>query len=585
MLRANTQSSCRQIRRSKKHSFAVFFFLWLFVLTLSVPVTARPFDTHIKSRSELEFGVVLFDYFQQDYFAALVEYDYAAELGNSDALTAKGRMLEGGMMVSYGMPDAAEKRLQSSLNIPMEDGTRNRIWYFLAKLYYNKSEQEKAYNALDKIAGEVDKDLHFDYHYLATLIRNDGSHLDSEKSAIAALSKDNPAYPYLLFNFAISHLSSGHLTEAVTNLEEVADYTGLNEEMLVLADRAKHGLAQLALQTGHVGQAWFYLRNIRTSGLYSNRALLSYAWAAIKLQHYNEAIPALEILNSRSIAIPEVQEAKVLLAHLYEQQGAPRLALKSNLLAEKEFRSGLKLVGEARKAIDLLDVPREFIANLEAIKDEEDWYGTRPSVDYKKLTPFLIDLMASNEFNETLRELADLYALEDNLRYWKSQAEQHLLILEAASNRSMSDQVKDTLARKKALSDKFLEDSGDLRLYTLTLDEKEQVRMDALLQSTESELELLEEKARVLSGVEFAYKHPKNYLADVKAKHKDVELRLKQTGHYIEKLEPVMRRIVNAELDKHEDRMGYYLAQSRLAKARLYDNTLLNLEQLGEQNL
>lgn len=558
----------------------VFFFLW------SSFSAAVPFDSHIKSRSELEYGVVLFDYFQQDYFSALIEYEYANELNNPLALEAKGHMLQGGMMVSYGMPDEAEKRLHRIVDSKVKsEEVRNRIWYFLAKLYYNKSEQQKAYEALERISGVVDKDLHFDYHYLATLVRNDGSHLASEKKAIEALSKDNPAYPYLLFNFAIAHLNVGDLPGAVKNLEEVAAYAGVNEEMSVLADRAKHGLAQLALQTGHPGQAWFYLRNIRTSGLYSNRALLSYAWSAIKLKKFNDAIPALEILNSRSIAIPEVQEAKVLLAHLYEQQGAPRLALKSNLLAEKEFRAGLNMVNDARKSIDMLDVPREFIANLEAIVDEEDWYGTRPSVDYMKLTPFLIDLMASNEFNETLRELADLYAIEDNLRYWKDQAEQHLIILEAASKRSVSDQVKDTLERKKQLSEEFLQDSQDLRLYTLTLSENEQIRMDALIQSTESELELLEDKANLLAGVEQAYRHPASYKTEIQSLHRQVEAQLVKTGKYIERLEPVMRRIVNKELDKHEDRMGYYLAQSRLAKARLYDNTLLNLERAGEQDL
>lgn len=577
MLRTSPQRSCHFKKR--RALATVFFFLWV---KLAVAV---PFDSHIHSRSELEFGVVLFDYFQQDYFSALIEFEYNDELGNPLAKEGKGHMLQGGMMVSYGMPDEAEIRLHRILDSVNGDNVRNRIWYFLARLYYNKSEQQKAYDALDKISGNVDKELHFDYHYLATLIRNDGSHLAEEKKAIEALSKDNPAYPYLLFNFAISHLVAGDLTGAVANLEKVAAYTGQNEEMSVLADRATHGLAQLALQAGHVGQAWYYLRNIRTSGLYSNRALLSYAWAAIKLKQYNDAIPALEILNSRSIAIPEVQEAKVLLAHLYEQQGAPRQALKSNLLAEKQFRSGLNLVGDARKAIDLLDVPREFIANLEAIKDEEDWYGTRPSVDYMKLTPFLIDLMASNEFNETLRELADLYAIEDNLMYWKDQAEQHLLILEAASKRDISQQLRDTLARKKELTDKFIGDSADLKLYTLTLNEAEQVRMDALLESTETELALLEEKALLLSNVEAAYKHPASYKKEVETRHKQVEEQLKRTGVYIRKLEPVMRRIVNAELDKHEDRMGYYLAQSRLAKARLYDTTLLSLERAGEQDL
>ena len=39
-----------------------------------------------------------------------------------------------------------------------------------------------------------------------------------------------------------------------------------------------------------------------------------------------------------------------------------------------------------------------------------------------------------------------------------------------------------------------------------------------------------------------------------------------------------MRIVVNAELDNHEERMRYYWAQARLGKARLYDQTLNNIE-------
>ena len=46
----------------------------------------------------------------------------------------------------------------------------------------------------------------------------------------------------------------------------------------------------------------------------------------------------------------------------------------------------------------------------------------------------------------------------------------------------------------------------------------------------------------------------------------------------IKKLENVMRIVVNAELDNHEERMRYYWAQARLGKARLYDRTLNNIE-------
>lgn len=89
---------------------------------------------------------------------------------------------------------------------------------------------------------------------------------------------------------------------------------------------------------------------------------------------------------------------------------------------------------------------------------------------------------------------------------------------------------------------------------------------------------LMSELAQQMAQVESVYQHPADYESQVQQKHKEIEEKLEKTRAYIARLEPVMRDIVNKELNKHEDRMGYYLAQSRLAKARLYDSTLLELE-------
>lgn len=552
---------------------------------VALKAVALPIEPHVQSRPELEFGTVLFDYHQQDYFSALIEYDYHYAQKNREATQPTGRLLSGGMMLSYGMGREPEKIFNQLLQENTPEEVRNRAWYYLAKLYYNKSDPEKAYETLERIHGNISPELHFDYHYLATLIKSDGSHLSEERQAIDKIPEDFPQYPYLLFNFAISHLSVDELTPAVRYLEKVAYFNTKGEEELeVLSDRAKHGLAQLAMQTGHLARSWTYLSGVRTTGLYSNRALLSYAWAAIRLKKFNEAIPALEILDGRSIAIPEVQEGKVLLAHLYEQQGYPRKALKGNLLAEKEFNRGLRMLDEARQAIGKLDVPREFIANLEAIMDKSDWYGSKPSVDYMKLTPFLIDLMASNAFHETLKELADLYAMEKNLEHWLRQTREHKVVLENARQRNFQKEMKESVAKSEQFSQSLTEQSEELALYILTLNAEDQKRVTMLLDSAKKELALLESRVTNLVSLDSAYQQPASYQAMVEKNHRRIEQQLKVTRSYIKKLEPIMRNLVKDELNKHDDRMRYYLAQSRLAKARLYDSTLLSLERAQAPN-
>lgn len=534
-------------------------------------------DENVNSREDLEWGTVLFDYYQKDYLNALIEHRYAVEIDNAQAKTNHGRLLKGGMLLSYGMAEPAEVIFRELLNDNTSAETRNSAWYYLANLHYHKSEPQKAFSALQNIKGDVSPTIVTEYHYLATLISGQGK-LSLPEKDLNTLQTNNPYYAYILFNNAIRALKEGNVEKSLGLLQEVSRLGATNNELAVLADRAKHGIAQINLQRDDSTAAWESLKAIRTNGLYSNRALLTYAWTAIKLKQFRQAIPALTILDERSIAIPEVQEAKVLLAHLYEQEGSPRKALKSNLLAIESFDKGIKLIQEARQVIAKQDVPKEFIMNFDAIVGQSDWYAMEPTVDYDKLTPFVLDLISSHAFNETLRELSDLYTIQNNLSYWSDQAKEHTLILGNSNRVSLQSQQKKMLNKSLAIKKKLDKKRAELRLYALTLDPKERKKLEALVESTDKQLASLNSRVKQLKRINKPYQPPKGYQKIVSNKHKDIKRQLSRTEKFIAKLEPVLRKLINAELNKHEERMRYYSAQSRLAKARLYDATLMDIK-------
>lgn len=320
------------------------------------------------------------------------------------------------------------------------------------------------------------------------------------------------------------------------------------------------------------------MQHVRTTGLYSNRALLSYSWTAIKLEHFTKAIPALKVLDKRSISIAEVQEAKVLLAHLYEQQGAQRTALKHYLLAEKSFAQGVKAIGGARQVIAGQRIPQEFVMNLEAMMDESDWYGSEPSLDYNKLTPFLIELMSSNPFHIVIKELRDLYTLRNNLNYWTRQAKEHQLIIRHRQQGWSSESLAEFVKENEAAKDKLEVAISEMKLHTVTLSVEEQTRFEPLLESVEADFDFMEKKIKKIKRIEKPYKESEEKLARMARLHQDISDKLQRIDALVIKLENVMRKVVNAELDKHEERMKYYWAQARLGKARLYDQTLIRLE-------
>jgi hypothetical protein len=548
-------------------------------------------DDEVKLR-DLKYGTILFDYYQQNYFASLIGYEVANSRGELNHQIDEARLLHGGMTLSYGLPDEAEGIFQQLLksnekstegnaaNGQITDEVRNKAWFYLAKMYYHKGEANKAATTLGYIHGDIPQDIHNEFNYLATLINIRNHNLNSAEQALEGVMKGSVFEPYLIFNLASSQLADGDIKRSEVNFQKVVEYgkSHKQEEFQVLADRAKQALAHIDVEQGDLLAAWLHLQFVRTTGLYSNRALLSYGWTAIKLERYDIAIPALSVLDKRSISIAEVQEAKVLLAHLYEQQKAPRTALKHYLLAERAFASGIESIASARRIIAGQRIPEEFVINLDAMMDETDWYGSEPSLDYNKLTPFLIELMSSNSFHTVLKELRDLYALRENLNYWSRQAQEHQLIISHRHKGWSSDTLHEFVSDSKIQKDAMEVQISELGLHAKTLSIKEQDRFAPLLDSMKEDFKFLEKNFEKISKIEKPYQESERTLRWMAKLHQRIEQQLLQTDKMIKKLENVMRIVVNAELDKHEERMRYYWAQARLGKARLYDQTLNSIE-------
>jgi len=116
------------------------------------------------------------------------------------------------------------------------------------------------------------------------------------------------------------------------------------------------------------------------------------------------------------------------------------------------------------------------------------------------------------------------------------------------------------------------------KLTTLTLSERDQERFTSLWQNTQKDLELVGDKVTQVAAIKEPYKLSYQLQARSKKLAAQVEQELSNTNSLIHSLEKVMRGVITAELDKHEERIRYYWAQARLGKARLYDKALNNIE-------
>ncbi|MEN8206054.1 MAG: hypothetical protein ABFS24_08575, partial [Pseudomonadota bacterium] len=93
---------------------------------------------------DLKYGAVLFEFYQQKYFEALVEYEYAYERGGIQNHGDYPELLKGGVSLSYGIDEQAQGIFSNLISANTDEEVQNRAWYFLAKMLYLRGNIERA---------------------------------------------------------------------------------------------------------------------------------------------------------------------------------------------------------------------------------------------------------------------------------------------------------------------------------------------------------------------------------------------------------------------------------------------------------
>ena len=545
-------------------------------------IGASSANGHKQRVQDLNYGAILFEFYQQKYFEALVEYEYSSELGGIRNHGEYPELLKGGISLSYGL-DGQAKRIFSDLithNAPEE--VQNRAWFYLAKMLYLRGEIEQSAANLMKIKGVMPRDIDQEYLYLAALVNIKLGYFDVAESISHSFDEESAYAPYLYFNLGVAFGKQKEYSRALASLFKSIGYTDDSEEIQRLKDRAHMAIAYLNAEEQAYNEAYSEIGRVSSSGVYSNRALLGAGWAYVNSGDYNNALISLTELQGRSMAIPEVQEAVLLLPHVYEKLNLPGRAAKGFISAYDRYSQILLQLDTARKTLKDADVLELFVRNLDQILGESDWFGTAPTVSLNSLSPFLLDLMSDHSFQSVLKELRDLYAIRNNLESWKRKKDEFSVILKA---RAAATNVKQ---RNRQVAQASEKQAGFLKKYVVLSEratslgdgEKELVLwqlndVDFEIKSAASALEQLRDVGRKFSDTS-------DYAKRIKVLLRNLDKELEKTNKLIDKLEGVMLELVESELEIHEERIKYYQVQAHLAKVRILDRSLSNLDDQGE---
>lgn len=379
---------------------------------------------------DLRYGDALYHYHQGDLFAALTSLNVAKQRGGIQGHGDHPLLVEGGLLLAYGMHREAKARFEQALAEQVDASSRNQAWFYLGKVLYLEEDNDAAKEALNRVdltqLQSDDTALHAEWHYLqAQLALRTG---DSKRPVASPSPQVGLWWAYTRYNKALQMAKPAEaLQKLASRLEAfVTARNGpeLEREAKALRDRTLLSLGQLHLKEGAYEDAFQALKSLRQDSVFAEQALFQFAVAASHLNLPEQALAALQQLQNRDLFTPWLQQVPYAMGYLYEQMGEPGLAYEAYRAASGHYRTQQLQLGLKRdhlneqKLLAALTFSEGDRAGLGSGLLDTDAYGrlhvTPEQYDYAAL-------LANERFQIALRDLHELYKLRDSLSTWARQ--------------------------------------------------------------------------------------------------------------------------------------------------------------------
>lgn len=604
------------------------------VATLSLMCAALVPASNISAREkplsvvqDLRYGSALYQYYLDDYMAALSDLLVAEQQGGISGHGDNPEIMEGGLALGYNMERYATEIFDRLLEENRSVEVRDTAWYFLAKLRYAKQEWDRAEEALNKISRKPVKTLRED----AAALRLNVYLKQNKPRQAAALLKEarltDRWLPYFYFNVGSAFARQSDFAEAVKYFMFLAQEQYQSEEYRALYDKAMTAAGYAYLFQKSYADAISVFSRVRLTSALSNRALLGYGWAAAEMGNYEEALKPWLHLSKSDLIDENNQEAMIAVPYAYEKIGSEALALRYYQNAEKSF-------AEEINKIDAVLVSLKNEELLDALKVQQrgqlDWLGFAEEQQLSPRLSYLVQLFSRDQFQGSIQEFQDLLALQENLYAWQrklnfySETIDERLINrtekeEFLSVSSLENRLNEMRAQRKSLSQEIERVAAERDFFSLsTGDENDLIsrvkRSEeniTILRDSDPFIEEYEETVRRYKGLllwqtseQFGDRlwqsiKTLNQLDAVIQEASDTETRVVSLMETAPDLDPYQRQIQEAQsrlsallenieeaisrneidlklqvvriLNGQRGRLSNYLAQSRLSVARLYD--------------
>lgn len=377
---------------------------------------------------EPQYGEVLFHFYQQDYFPAIGRLLAAQQRQQFVAHDTDAELLLGGMYLSYGQHTQAAEIFERLLAGNVSPAVRDRTWFFLAKIWYQRGYHEKSLEALARIQDELPENLQREAMLLEAQVLIDTGDYDAAIARLENWKGRTEWASYAKFNIGVALVRSGRIDEAAKLLNDLGKMNPFNDELLALRDKANLAIGYALLQDGQANVAKSSLQRVRLQGPFSNKALLGVGWADAELGDYDRALTPWMELRGRDLLDSAVQESMLAIPYAMAKLDAVSQAADYYLDAIEAFSEETARLEEMIGKIQVGDYFDAFVGNDSM--DSSGWYWRLEQLPEGLESRYLFHLLATHEFQEGLKNYRDLNYLYHNLDEWQRNVDVYANMLE-----------------------------------------------------------------------------------------------------------------------------------------------------------
>src|SRR5690242_5912804 len=376
---------------------------------------------------DLYFGEALYHAYQGQYFDAIQRLD--TELGMYHGLDEPeldtlhyhindAEFSVGDFELDYRMHLRAGRAMKAVLEGAVDESVRNEAAFRLARIYFQKGQLNDAMHALQRIQGTVPPQIVDDVEFLrANILMATGQPSEAVK-VLKQLRSGEDLAGFVAYNLGIALLEDGRQQEAIEQLDNAGQLSAGDPAGLAIRDKSNLVLGTMLFESGNFERARQSLDRVRLEGPFSNQALLRAGWAEATAKHYDRALVPWNILASREPTDAAVQESMLAVANAYA-------SLNLNGRAALKYGAALELFTNQIQKVDAsINSIREgrFLKALmrEETREDEDWVITLRTLPDAPETYYLMELMASHDFQTALHNYLDLEDLQSRLIAWRT---------------------------------------------------------------------------------------------------------------------------------------------------------------------